>query len=272
MVSTSRVLPGLNRRLSSMWFIHKWLRSINEPLIDKPICHGTLAAKPAKLGKIGFACRSKEKRRDVQFMKFANLKKVAAGWLTASLLCFTFDASAITLSFGDASSVGHIYFNRINPPNSNPSTEAASINTLLGLAPSPHIQVIGGQIHNLLNDFGGSLPAAVADPTYSSILGNEGSGNTGIDVTGYTYLLGKYNGQNGGLYIWYVGGLTAVQVPVNIPATSVPWAANGGGNGYGLSHWRLYTPTSVPDGGTTVLLLGAALTALGFVSRRLRNS
>ncbi len=44
-----------------------------------------------------------------------------------------------------------------------------------------------------------------------------------------------------------------------------------GPNGYGLSGWILFGPTgTVPDGGTTVMLLGTALGALGMARRFLR--
>ncbi|PYK64402.1 MAG: hypothetical protein DME50_13745 [Verrucomicrobia bacterium] len=39
------------------------------------------------------------------------------------------------------------------------------------------------------------------------------------------------------------------------------------GLGHGLSGWALFTAGSVPDSGATVMLLGAALGALGVVRR-----
>jgi hypothetical protein len=36
-----------------------------------------------------------------------------------------------------------------------------------------------------------------------------------------------------------------------------------------MTHWTLLNPTGVPDGGTTVMLLGAALGAMGVVRRYL---
>jgi hypothetical protein len=36
-----------------------------------------------------------------------------------------------------------------------------------------------------------------------------------------------------------------------------------------MTHWDLLNPTTAPDGGTTVMLLGAALGALGMVRRYL---
>src|SRR5438094_105095 len=61
-------------------------------------------------------------------------------------------------------------------------------------------------------------------------------------------------------YVFYLGG------PIDIPAD---W------NGYGLSGWTLFTagapPGSLPDGGATAMLLGAALGALGMVRRFLMS-
>jgi hypothetical protein len=57
--------------------------------------------------------------------------------------------------------------------------------------------------------------------------------------------------------VWYVGDLSGTII---IPAT---------GLGHGLSGWALFTAPggAVSDGGATVMLLGAALGALG-VARR----
>jgi hypothetical protein len=55
--------------------------------------------------------------------------------------------------------------------------------------------------------------------------------------------------------VWDVGNLSG---SISIPST---------GLGHGLSGWALFTAPggAVPDGGTTVMLLGAALGALGVV-------
>ncbi len=73
----------------------------------------------------------------------------------------------------------------------------------------------------------------------------------------FTYLFAKYDGQNDVSQVWNISGLTGV---ITIPAD--------GPNGYGLSGWILFGPTGqVPDGGTTVMLLGAALGVLGMARR-----
>jgi hypothetical protein len=100
----------------------------------------------------------------------------------------------------------------------------------------------------------GSLPAAsfVNKPT--------GTGVTSIDVTGYSYILAKYGSSASGnqSHVWYVGGLTGViTVPLNI------------GSSGEISHISRFTYTSVPDGGTTLMLLGTALIGLGAMRRKL---
>ena len=73
----------------------------------------------------------------------------------------------------------------------------------------------------------------------------------------YSYLFAKYSGIS---YVWYVGNLSgSVQIPI---------FALGGL----LEGWTLFSAggQGVPDGGTTVMLLGAALGALGIARRFLK--
>ena len=103
----------------------------------------------------------------------------------------------------------------------------------------------------------GSLPTASATGAVS------GTGTTiNLNTLGtFTYLFAKYDGQNDNSVVWNISGLTGI---LTIPAD--------GPLGYGLSGWILFGPTGgqVPDGGTTVMLLGAALGALGMARRVLK--
>jgi hypothetical protein len=65
----------------------------------------------------------------------------------------------------------------------------------------------------------------------------------------YDYLLVKYDGPNAISRVWHVGDLMGIII---IPAI---WGEHG------LPSWTLLTPVpqSVPDGGATVMILGAAL-------------
>ena len=104
----------------------------------------------------------------------------------------------------------------------------------------------------------GSLPTADGTTAVS------GTGTTiDLDSLGtFTYLFAKYDGKNDNSQVWDIAGLTGV---ITIPAN--------GPLGYGLSGWILFDQIApgVPDGGTTVMLLGAALGALGMARRFLMS-
>jgi hypothetical protein len=152
--------------------------------------------------------------------------------------------------------------------------DATMTNALLALG-------LGGQVNNSglysrsFNNFG-SLPAATAT---GAVLGtNILDGTTPVTVslgTGFQYLVAAYDGPNGGVAVFNVAGLTG---SVDLYRYAKP-LANGnllGSNtaqmGYfKMTSWTLLNPTGVvPDGGTTVMLLGAALGALGMARRFLK--
>lgn len=102
-------------------------------------------------------------------------------------------------------------------------------------------------------------------------------GNVTITIgTGYHYLIAAYDGQNSGAVVWDIDSLAA-GTTIEIPRYAYPNAAgndlvNGQATGqYGITTWSLFSPAggSVPDGGTTVLLLGAALSGLGLIRRKM---
>jgi VPDSG-CTERM motif len=105
-------------------------------------------------------------------------------------------------------------------------------------------------LHRSGNDFG-SLPTAV--------FGLNGTGtNINIGTGTYSYLLATYVGRVSDSVIWYIGNLSG--------DITIPDLVN-------LTGWTLFGPggvPGVPDGGTTVMLLGAALGALGMARRFLK--
>jgi hypothetical protein len=156
----------------------------------------------------------------------------------------------INLTIGDAHELGFV--DRSVPTSVTSAT--LFVNYMIGLAlgGSGHVSINGHD--NLVtrsNHAFGPLPTAVFALT--------GHGKT-IDLgTGlYSYLFAKYDGPNFGAEVWYVGNLSGI---ITIPAT---------GGGYGLTVWKLFGPGAVPDGGATVMLLGAALGALGMARRFLK--
>ena len=174
----------------------------------------------------------------------------------AAMLAFSPNAKALT--FGDSRDLGQVLFGI----PSGDADRTQYVNTLISLAPGTTGFPADGQIYNrsLANPGPGfgNYPTAVFD--------HNGTG-TSVDLgdgTLYSYLFAKYDGPNAGSEVWYVGGISGV---ITIPGFGLA------GQHYGLSGWTLFGPgvPGVPDGGTTVMLLGTALGALGMARRFLKS-
>ena len=166
-------------------------------------------------------------------------------------------SAAQALTFDDSYDLGSV-----TPPEpASPSEEEGYVNNLIGLVQGSGLTTIDGHDYFRKNTSCGTCPAAVFNSRVTKEQGFtfDGNGNVVVDLGtgGFTYLIGKYDGPNGGTEVWNVQGLTGT---VTIPAF-------GFSQPYGLSHWTLFGPGGVPDGGTTVMLLGAALGALGMARR-----
>jgi hypothetical protein len=179
-------------------------------------------------------------------MKRNPTKKLAllSAAFCVAMLAFSHNANALTI--GDDHELGFVEFGI--PSGDQDRTNY--VNHLIGMALGTTEVALGQTFTRSMNDFG-PLPTAVFD--------HNGTG-TSIDLGAgglYTYLFAKYDGPNYGSEVWYVGDLSGI---ITIPATA---------GGYGLSGWTLFGPggNGVPDGGTTVMLLGAALGALGMARR-----
>ena len=130
------------------------------------------------------------------------------------------------------------------------------VNFMIGLPLGGSGNVVIGPHTNLvtrsMNDFG-----QLCSPAVLALRGTGTSIDLGAQGT-YAYLFAHYGGPGGGFAeVWYVGDLSGT---ISIPAI---------GNGHGLSGWALFTcgMQGVPDGGATVMLLGAALGVLGITRR-----
>jgi hypothetical protein len=158
---------------------------------------------------------------------------------------------SINLTIGDQHELG-----QVQPPTPEGDADITQyVNFMIGLSLGGSGHVIIGP-HNILvtrsmNDFG-SLPG----PATLALRGTGTTVNLGTQGT-YDYLFAHYGGPSSGFAeVWYVGNLNG---SISIPAT---------GLGHGLSGWALFTAPggAVPDGGATVMLLGAALGVLGVVA------
>jgi VPDSG-CTERM motif len=177
------------------------------------------------------------------------------------LLAFNHNASATTLNFGDIRDLGSVLFGI----PSGDADRTNYVNELISLAPGTmnFADPGTGQTYNrTLSVFGAPYPHAVF-----ALNGPASDANVTLGLGGFTYLFAKYDGPNGGSEVWDVAGLSGT---ITIPANGLP-AQN---NQYGLSGWTLFTggTTTVPDGGSTVALLGLALTGLAGIRAKFHRS
>jgi VPDSG-CTERM motif len=182
-----------------------------------------------------------------------NYPKLALAAVVACAAMFAFSPDAKALAFNDTRVVG-----TVTPATpASPAARADYINFMIALAPGGAGVLDGNTITRSTNLFG-SLPTADAT---GALTGSSTSINLGAG--GFTYLFAKYDGQNDLSFVWNVAGLSGI---VTIP--------QDGPLGHGLSGWVLFgggAPPGVPDGGATVMLLGASLGALGMLRRYLKN-
>ena len=186
------------------------------------------------------------------YMKINVIPSNKFGLFSAAIcaLMFAFSHNATALTIGDTQELGQVEYGI--PTGDEYKTQYVNFMIGLPLNGSGHLIIDGHD--NLItrsnNDFG-ALPTAVLALTGTGVNINLGAQGT------YDYLFAKYDGPNKGSEVWYVGNLSGM---ITIPAT---WSK------YGLSGWALFSGAGVPDGGATVMLLGAALGALGVVRRYL---
>jgi hypothetical protein len=175
------------------------------------------------------------------------------------LLAGTTQANATALTVGDIYYIGQIVDG--NPPGNN---EDDYINALIllaaGAGPTP---CLTETCDRLGSTAAGPFPAAVEAGKVGSV--GEDPSNLGIDATGFTYILGKYDADKAGSYVWLVTGLTDVDLPEKLGSCG----NKSNPAGCGLSHWTLFNATAVPDGGATLGLLGFGMLGLGYLKRRL---
>lgn len=189
------------------------------------------------------------------------LKSILAGKLAlvaafySVMIAFSPHANAIPLTIGDAHGLGSI--DPAKPTTVNSAT--LFVNTMIGLS-------VGGSSHVIINGHDNLVTRSnnAFHPLPTAVFALTGHGTT-VDLgTGlYSYLFAKYGSSTtpgGFAEVWYVRDLSG---SVTIPVTA---------NGFHLSLWKVFTPgASVPDGGATVMLLGAAIAVLATARRFLTS-
>jgi PEP-CTERM motif len=173
--------------------------------------------------------------------------------------------SAISLTVGDSLTLG------LTPGEpSSPTDEANYINFLIDMVPGttsggPSSPPNYTRTSNIL-----CFPLC-DDATATGSITDNSQNNTGSFGSGFDYLLGKYDGPNGGDVIWYVAGLTGT---FDIPQQLAPNPLCTQGS-CGLSHWALFnaddghtSPTDKVPEPSTLLLLGAGLIVVSRFARK----
>jgi len=159
---------------------------------------------------------------------------------------------SINLAIGDQRELGQVH----SAISQGDADITQYVNFMIGLSFGGSGHVIVGPHDNLvtrsMNNFGALLgPATLALRSTGTTIN--------LGTQGTYYLFAHYGGPGGGFAeVWYVGDLSGI---ISIPAT---------GFGHSLSGWVLFTAFggAVSDGGTTAMLLGPALGALGILCAR----
>ena len=166
-----------------------------------------------------------------------------------AMLAFSHNTQALT--FGDSHDLGQV----LNGWSSGDADRLAYVNHLVGMAVGTTEQAGGVKYSRSNNTFGSLGQAGLAGLVNGTgITVNLGSGGL------YSYLFATYSTLNNSSKLWYVGDLSGT---ITIPLL---------GNGSLLTGWTLFAKAeNIPDGGATMMLLGAGLVTLGVVRRRLKS-
>jgi hypothetical protein len=183
-------------------------------------------------------------------MKNRIAKFVVAAFVCAMSLGLASEASATSFAFNDSRFLG-----QVTPGLPNPSDERDIINHLVGMTLGSSDSALGQSFVRSLVSCG----TCTAVTLTGVVTGGTGV-LTGDFGTGFSYLIGKYDGPNGDQLVWNVQGLTgAFDLQQFFPNAA----------SFNLSHWALFGPdeTQVPEP-ATLTLMGFGLMAIGVAARR----
>lgn len=219
-------------------------------------------------------------------MKMKNITKWLAASVVFGLLSLATERADAVLEMSYTTDspnlLGTVVPGQLSPPG-QAARDAAMTNYLLGMGLQTQIADPNGSLYSRTTLAAGpaaTIVGAVALTGYSG-----GTGNVTIDLSNngygtFRYLVATYDGPNGGVAVFDISGITTSVTVYGFAKPERDGSGNLTGNLLGASvatqgYFRLTTITLfnpggfVPDGGATVMLLGAALGALGVVRRYL---
>lgn len=185
------------------------------------------------------------------------ISKVKAGALLVAALLASNSQALTIVTFDSATTIGLV------TPGTATSTEdnAAYINSLVDRSNGGATSGFdfGGQVYTLLHAQAAGLGYADA----AGVIDQGAIGGDGVvDVSGFEFLIVKYDGAQGESYVFNVTGITG---DFQVPEEDL--------SGFGYNKYILFngasTPTGVPDGGATVAMIGVGLLGLGAIRRKL---
>jgi hypothetical protein len=152
--------------------------------------------------------------------------------------------------------------------------DAAMTNTLLGMTLGDQTGTWGSTSDPLYSrttwDTTGYPAATATGAVLGSGIPDGGPTLTITLLNTFTYLVVAYDGPNAGVAVFDISSL-AIGDQIVLARYARPDTGTHGDlvqdTFYRMTSWTLLNPTSVPDGGATVMLLGVALGALGMVRR-----
>lgn len=222
---------------------------------------------------------SNPKEQKEQTMKTEKISKLA---LAVAIACFAVSgARGVTLNVGlsDSLAIGDV-INGIQAGGQE-ARDVIMVNNLLTVALNTQSSALAGDVGDLYQRSGNvfsPLPAATATGAISANgVGSIPDNSVALlDITltsSFRYLVAAYDGPNGGVEVWDIAGIAAGST-ISIPRYAEPIGVNGQlqqSSRYLMTGWSLLNPggNSLPDGGTTALLLGTALAGLGVLKRRI---
>lgn len=160
--------------------------------------------------------------------------------------------------------------------------DVTMVNNLLTVTLDTQSSTIVGDLGDIYQRSANNFSPLPAATTSGNVMasGIAGGGATlTIDLSLYgsfRYLVAAYDGPNGGVEVWDIADILSTDSIV-IPRYAEPSGTGNPPTGplvandsqYLMTGWTLLNPTgtSVPDGGSTIALLGAAILGIGSVRR-----